>query len=57
MNQRTRIDTKRTDALGRCIFVDEFGRRVWTQEDRKRPADKTPDEWYWLLQTHGPVYV
>ena len=53
----TKIDTGKIDKLGRRIYVDEFGRRVWSREDSIRPADKTPDEWYHILQVHGPVYV
>ena len=55
--KRPKIDTGKKDRLGRQIYVDQYGRRVWSPEDSKRPVDKTPDEWYRILQVHGPVYV
>ena len=49
------VDTGRTDALGRRVFVDRYGRRAWQASDYDRPVGLTADEWYRMRQVHGPV--
>lgn len=42
------------DALGRPVFVDSVGRRVWQPQDHVKPVGLSADQWAARRRAHGP---